>query len=93
MADNLYIGLYSAYQNKILAEKSLELANRLFEREEVRYNNGDWHSSGRAGSANPQRNARQPSYENIPDSLTALPGRLNYRYSWSGRLGLAITRF
>lgn len=39
-ADSLFIGLYSTYQNKILAQKSLELANRVFEREQIRFEKG-----------------------------------------------------
>lgn len=39
-ADNLYFALYGTYQNKLLAQKSLELANRAFAREEARYKNG-----------------------------------------------------
>lgn len=40
LADDLFIGLYSAYQNRVLAQKSLDLAKRVLEREKVRYQNG-----------------------------------------------------
>jgi hypothetical protein len=39
-ADNLFIGLYSAHQNVLLAEKSLELAKKAYLREKARYDSG-----------------------------------------------------
>ena len=39
-ADNLYSGMYVAYQNKLLAQKSLELAKKVLAREEARYQSG-----------------------------------------------------
>ena len=39
-ADSLFLGLYGAYQNVLLSEKSYELAKKAYEREKVRYNNG-----------------------------------------------------
>lgn len=39
-ADNLYAGMYGAYQNKLLAQKSLELAQKVLAREEIRFNSG-----------------------------------------------------
>ncbi|NLN65444.1 MAG: TolC family protein [Clostridiaceae bacterium] len=90
-ADNLYIGLYSAYQNKILAEKSLELANRLFEREEVRYNNGLITALDLEGArldVQTHENAiikANRDYENIHRQFNRLAGlELNYRYDLVG---------
>lgn len=39
-ADSLYSGLYGTYQNKLLAQKSLELSQKVYEREAARFNNG-----------------------------------------------------
>lgn len=39
-ADNLFLGLYSTYQNQLLAQKSLEQTNKVYTREEIRYKNG-----------------------------------------------------
>lgn len=39
-ADNLYSGLYGTYQNKLLAQKSLESARKTLAREETRFKNG-----------------------------------------------------
>lgn len=39
-ADNLYSGMYIAYQNKLLAQKSLELTKKVLAREEARYQSG-----------------------------------------------------
>lgn len=39
-ANNLFSGLYSSYHSRLLAEKSLEMAKKAFEREKVRYDSG-----------------------------------------------------
>lgn len=39
-ADNLFFGLYGTYQSKLLAQKNLEQANKVYAREEIRYKNG-----------------------------------------------------
>ncbi len=39
-ADNLYSGLYGTYQNKLLAQKSLESAGKTLAREETRFKSG-----------------------------------------------------
>ena len=39
-ADELFLGLYSAYHGKLLAEKALETSQKSFEREKVRFEKG-----------------------------------------------------
>jgi len=39
-ADELYLGLYSAYYGKLLAEKALDISRKSFEREKVRFEKG-----------------------------------------------------
>ncbi|MDD4297094.1 MAG: TolC family protein, partial [Ruminiclostridium sp.] len=39
-ADSIFLGLYGAYQNVLLSEKSYGLAKKAYEREKIRYDNG-----------------------------------------------------
>lgn len=90
-ADNLFIGLYSTYQNKIFAQKSLDLSNRLLVREQVRFQNGmittlDLESTKLEVKTHENTIIKADrDYENIHRQFNLLAGLpLDYRYDLVG---------
>lgn len=90
-ADNLFSGLYSTYQNKLLAQKSLELAQKALAREETRYKSGLITALELEGSrleVETCENAiakAQRDYENIHLQFNRMAGLpLDFRYDMVG---------
>lgn len=102
-ADNLFYGLYGTYQNKLLAQKTLDMAKRALEREEIRFNSGLITALDLEGSkldVQAQENAiikADRDYQNMHRQFNQLAGLpLDYRYDligtpWLNRNSIAVS--
>lgn len=90
-ADSLYSGLYGTYQNRLLAQKSLELSQKVLTREEARFHNGmitalDLEASRLEVEANENAIVKADrDYENIHRQFNRMAGlELGFQYEMVG---------
>jgi hypothetical protein len=90
-ADSLFSGLYGTYQNRLLAQKSLEVAQKALVREETRYKNGLTTSLELEGSRLEVETCKNAiakadrDYENIHRQFNRMAGLpLDFRYEMVG---------
>jgi len=103
IADNLFIGLYSAFQNALLSEKSYEIAKKAYEREKMRYDGGLITEMDLEGSFLDLKEAENAlvrnkrNYENVHRQFNVSAGLpVDYRFDfigtpWSNENKISIT--
>lgn len=102
-ADSLFSGLYASYQNRLLAEKSLEIARKAYEREKARYDNGQITKLDLEGAylnietAENAISKAERDFDNIHRQFNSLAGLpLDYRFEligtpWVSGIKITIT--